>query len=79
MKRRKFWETKIDLNKDLARSHLFKVSFNTTKFRRTTTPTKYFETFLSISLVSFHLKSNRTRSLSLQTECTSYLTSYQRT
>ena len=40
MKRRKFWETKIDLNKDLARSHLFKVSFNTTKFRRTTTPDK---------------------------------------
>ena len=40
MKRRKFCQTKIDLNKDLALSHLFKVSFNTTKFRRTTTPDK---------------------------------------
>ena len=35
--------------------------------------TKYFETFLSVILVSFHLKWNRARSLALQTECTSYL------
>ena len=41
--------------------------------------TKYFGTFLSVILVSFHLKWNRTRSLSLQTECTSYLKSCQTT
>ena len=41
--------------------------------------TKYFGSFLSVILVSFHLKWNRTRSLSLQTECTSYLKSCQTT
>ena len=39
--------------------------------------TKYFGNFLSVILVSFHLKWNRTRSLPLQTECASYLKSCQ--
>ena len=40
--------------------------------------TKYFGTFLSVILASFHPKWNRTRSLLLQTECTSYLKSCQK-
>ena len=41
--------------------------------------TKYFGNFWSVILVFFHLKWNRTKSLSLQTECTSYLKSCQMT
>ena len=43
------------------------------------TLTKYFGTFSSVILVSFHLNWKRTRSLSLQTECTRYLKSCQTT
>ena len=41
--------------------------------------TKYFGTFLSVIIVSFHLKCNRTRSLFLLTDCVSYLKSCQTT
>ena len=41
--------------------------------------TKFFGTFLSIIPILFHLKWNRTRWLSLQTECMSYLKSGQAT
>ena len=70
---------KSDLNKNLARNHFFNISLLLPTSEELQPLIKYFENFLSVSLVSFHLKGNNTQSLSLQTECTSYLTSGQTT
>ena len=70
---------KTNSKNNVACSHFFNIGLNTINFRRITTPHKILWDFLSVSLVSFHLKGNITRLLSLQTECTSYLTSCQTT
>ena len=67
------WEALVNLKTDLDKNLLLPISEELKPL------TKYFETFLYVSLVSFHLKWNKTRSLSLETECTSYLTSCQTT
>ena len=70
---------KTDLNKNPARNHFFNIGFNTTNFRRITTPHKRLSDFLICCSSFLSSQAKQTRPLSLKTECPSYLTSGQTT